>query len=440
MSRRAWILALALAGCAPRAEESPGLVLVTLDTFRQDHLGAMGNPLVRTPYLDRIARRGVAWPSAFTATPLTTPSHATILSGLSPASHGLLRNRARLAPGVRTIAQQLSNAGFRTGAIVASRVVLDPEFGLDRGFASYTVVEPARLPGSGEGAHVADRALEWLARHGGPKSFLWVHFFDAHLPYLPPPPWGRVYGTTNAAGSPVHGDAAADPRAAAENRARYAGEISFLDRCVGRIARALELRGDRADLLVTADHGEGLGEHDDYFGHDVLLYDTAVRVPLVLASFGPATSRRANALDPGTARTIDIAPTLAGLAGLAADAHAEGRDLLREAAVPDAAELFLETHPDPAKSPPRYALRRATAKAIFHPEDRNYEFFDLAADPGESRDLGTNAGGAYAALAATLAARWQARPADESRTVDEERGGVDDATRRALESLGYVNR
>jgi arylsulfatase A-like enzyme len=234
----------------------------------------------------------------------------------------------------------------------------------------------------------------------------------------------------------------ADPAQAADQRARYAGEISFLDGCVGGIARALEARRDSEALLVTADHGEGLGEHGGYFGHDILLYDTAVLVPFLFTAFGDAAAMPppARGIARDAAQTIDVAPTLAGLARLTPEAAIEGRDLLRERGGAESDTLWFETHPDPTKSAPRYALRTATTKVVWRPDDERAEFFDLALDPGETRDLGAQAGADQRALAAALLARLQSRPARSGRTVDDERGGVDDATRRALESLGYVNR
>jgi hypothetical protein len=179
---------------APVAAPEPrAVILITLDTFRADHLGAAGHPAVRTPFLDRLARRSTHWTGAVTAIPLTTPSHATILTGLSPRTHGLLKNRMVLSADVETIAEVLQAVGYRTGAVVSSFTVLGPELDLDQGFASYDVVKPEVRPASGEGARTTDAALAWLGANGGPGSFLWVHYFDTHLPYLPPPPLDRLY-------------------------------------------------------------------------------------------------------------------------------------------------------------------------------------------------------------------------------------------------------
>jgi arylsulfatase A-like enzyme len=435
------LLALAASGCG-RTPAPPALALVTLDTFRQDHLGCAGHPGVRTPHLDRLARRGTLWRDAVTPIPLTTPSHASILTGVAPRTHGVLRNRMRLGSGVPTLAAQLREAGFRTGAIVSSRVVLDPELGLGRGFETYDVIDPPELPASGEGATTAARAVAWLAEHGGGASFLWVHFFDAHLPYLPPAPWARLYGAVGppavASGAPPPGldDAASD-----DLRARYAGEVSFLDACVGRVARALAARDPhaRSALLVTADHGEGLGEHGRTFGHDVLLYDTSLRVPLILATSGPDPEPGAGRISAEPARTLDVAPTLAGLAGLAPDPAVEGRDLLREPEPEgDARTLVAETHPDPAKSPPLFALRADDAKVVWKPRERRREYYDLVRDPGEQHDLGDSAAPSYRVLAEDLEIDLRDRPARAARTLDEDRGSISEGVRRALESLGYV--
>jgi arylsulfatase A-like enzyme len=428
------------AGCA-RGPAPPELGLVTLDTVRADHLGCAGNPTVRTPWIDRLARRGTLFADAFTPIPLTTPSHATLLTGLAPRAHGLLRNRMRLRDGVVTIAQRLKGAGYRTGAIVSNRLVLHPDLGLDRGFDTYDVVEPRTLPASGEGALTARRATEWLAAHRGGRSFLWVHFFDAHLPYLPPAPWDRIYGAADDVPSPRSGSRAdsLDERAVATLRARYAGEVSFLDLCVGGVASAMAEAEDRAPsvLVITADHGEGLGEHAAYFGHDLQLYDTTLRVPLVVVPRrgGPDLP------PPGTvsreaASTLDVAPTLTALAGLAPDPAEEGRDLVRDPA--PASAFVAETHPEPDKGPPLYAIRTPRRKMIWSPNARRWETYDLARDPAERAPAAAAADTSFESLGAALLLDLRSRPAGALRTIDEERGGVDERTRRELESLGYV--
>ncbi len=430
-------LAAALAGlaCGPRTPPpDSSLVLVTLDTFRADHLGSAGHPSIRTPHLDRLARRGIQWSEAVSAIPLTTPSHATILTGLSPRAHGLLKNRMALDSTRVTLAEALAERGVRTAAVVSNGTVLGPDLGLNQGFARYEVVEPAQLPASGDGTETARVAREMLSE-GGERVFLWVHFFDAHLPYLPPPPFDQLY---------LQG-------AARDTSALYAGEVSFLDSCVGSLARAVERSGraERTALLVTADHGEGLGEHGGYFGHDVQLYDSSLRVPMILAGGGVTRDPRPRR-DP--ARTMDVTPTILGLLGKGdastksgAPANAgvapamEGRDLLHDPPPSGDALLFVaETHPAREKSSPIYAIRTGNHKVIWEPRHARHEYYDLALDPAERLDLAKGAPPHLQVLAEDLELDLRNRPVGRTQTIDDLAGGADAKTRAALESLGYV--
>ena len=431
-----------------RRGADPALVLVTLDTFRADHLGCAGNARVRTPWLDRLARRGVHWTEAVSAIPLTTPSHATILSGRSPRSHGLLKNRMRLAESVPTLPELLRGAGWTTGAIVSSRLVLGPEFGLDRGFDRYEVVEPAELPASGEGAQTTDAALARL-RSAGERSFLWVHYFDAHLPYLPPTPWDRLYlADPEAAGRARAHDLQAamergeplEPELVEAQIALYAAEVSFLDRCVGQLVREAAGRETPVTFVVIADHGEGLYEHGLYFGHDILLYETSLRVPLIVSSVGGRAGARAagGVLSREPASTLDVAPTLAGLARV--HGEFEGRNLLRDPPPTGDALLFIaETHPSREKATSTYALRTGQQKVVWEPRARRRELYDLHADPAERHDLSAEPPRELEVLAEDLELDLRLRPVGTLRTVDEESGGVDEKVRDALKSLGYAD-
>ncbi|MEZ5065746.1 MAG: sulfatase [bacterium] len=441
------LLAGALAGCAREPAKAPAdrpdldtLVLVTLDTFRQDRLGSNGDPQTRTPNFDRFARRAACWRNAVTAIPLTTPSHATILSGLSPRGHGLIANRMRLDESVITLPMRLRDAGWRTAAVVSARVVLGPEFGLDRGFDTYDVIEPATRPASGEGAQTTETARRVLAEHDGRPTFLWAHFFDAHLPYAPPAPWDGIYdpGYDGAYREPslglqrelAEGDDV-DARDVAWLAAQYAGEISFLDRCFGDLLRDVDL--DRAAVLVTADHGEGLYEHRRYFGHDTLLYDTALRVPFLLRTPDARGGVRSE-----DARTLDVAATLAGVAGLPTGGT-EGRDLRRAAPrTGDDTAFVAETHPAREKAWPSYALRNRDSKLIWSPRSRTRECYDLVSDPAERHDLSGEGSDYFRILGEDLELDLRTRPTGTIRTVDDERGGPDDATLEQLKALGYA--
>lgn len=415
------IFVLAAVSCErtpPRPKSS--LVLITLDTFRADHLGCSGNPMIRTPQMDRLARRGAQWCEAMSAIPLTTPAHATILTGLSPRAHGILKNRMVLDSSRVTIAETLSRSGYRCDAVVSSRVVLGPELQLNQGFERYDVIDAPTHPASGQGQQTAGAASKILEQ-SEPGLFLWVHFFDAHLPYYPPAPYNRLFAV-----------------AADSMGSLYAGEISFLDRCVGEIAHAVERLPQAAStsILVTADHGEGLGEHDDYYGHDIQLYETSLRIPLLFCGAAAGASPR---LTREPARSMDLAPTILGALEVS-KTKMEGRDLLHDPPpTGDAATLIAETHPDRSKATPLYALRDDEHKVIWEPRYGRREYYNVLQDPEERRNLAGAITPLLKILAEDLELDLRNRPVGKTQTLDELKGGADEATREALRSLGYVD-
>jgi choline-sulfatase len=423
----ATFLFLSFTSCSRESGEGlpSGLVLVTLDTVRADHLGAYGSRAAVTPALDRLAREGVRFAQASSQVPLTLPSHATILSGLLPPHHGLRNNGAGTFPeGPATLATLLSGAGFRTAAFVGS-FVLDHRFGLGRGFGVYDD-EIIRDPGAGTaleaerpGREVMDRALAWLGQpvgaDAGKPFFLWIHLYDAHAPYEPPSPWRERHP-----GRP------------------YDGEISVVDEQVGRLLQELARRSlaDRTVVAVAADHGEGLGEHGEQT-HGLLLYEPTLRVPLLVR--GPGLPAGTVVRTPVS--LVDLAPTLAGLLGHPLPAPPgrplDGRDLsaaLRGGKEPAAADVYAETrYPAIFGWSPLAALRRRDLKYI---ASARPELYDLARDPGETRDLSdrpdqTEPSDQLRGFAARLTAI-------EAGAVEAPRGAPDAETRARLASLGYA--
>jgi arylsulfatase A-like enzyme/Tfp pilus assembly protein PilF len=411
-------------------------VLVTLDTVRADHLGCYGDRAAVTPWLDRLAGEGVRFANASSAVPLTLPSHTSLLSGLLPPHHGLRNNGAGAPrPGTATLATLLAGAGYRTGAFVGS-FVLDHRFGLAPGFEVYDD-EIERDPKAGAvleaerpGREVVDRALAWLGKILGKEPgkedkeadprpfFLWVHLYDAHAPYTPPPAW--------AARHPGH---------------PYDGEISEVDEQVGRILEELRRRrlAGRTVVAVAADHGEGLGEHGE-LTHGLLVYESTLRVPLLL--------RAPWALKPRVVETpvslVDLAPTLAGLLGrpFPKAGALDGRDLskpLLAGGEPAAGEVYAETrYPATFGWSPLAALRRRDLKYI---SAHRPELYDLRRDPRETANL--LAKPAAAALPAGDPARGFAErlAAIEASAVAAPGSppGGDAETRARLASLGYVS-
>ncbi|HEX6883386.1 MAG TPA: sulfatase [Planctomycetota bacterium] len=298
-------LHVALAALVAACGQSPrptSILLVTLDTTRADRIGCYGRAEAGTPALDALAERGVRFERAVTPVPITLPAHASLLSGTQPPHHGLRDNGiAALDEGVVTLAEVARDGGLATAAFV-SAFPLARTFGLAQGFERYDDEFAPAGPGAireRRGDETVRRARAWLeALAPGEPFFLWVHLFDAHEPYRAPEEFARRFPE--------------DP---------YQAEVAFADHCLGELLGALASLGREGDTLVcvTADHGEGLGEHGEDT-HALLLYDTTVRVPLVLA--GPGLAPRAVS---APASLTDVAATLAEGAGLARGAALAGQ-------------------------------------------------------------------------------------------------------------------
>jgi choline-sulfatase len=363
------LLFLLTGGCtAPRPEPAPAsharhLILVTVDTLRADRVGAYGYARARTPRIDALSARGVRFEHAFAAAPITLTSHASLMTGRYPPGHGARHNGIRVDPAVPTLAKTLSGAGFATGAFV-SAFPLDRRFGLNAGFTEYSDRLPrgprGRLENERPGRDTVNDALAWLrtAQGTGQRIFLWVHLFEPHAPY------GHA-----GSGRPV-----AD---------RYDDEIAESDVQIGRIVDALGPEAASAVIVVASDHGEAFGEHGEV-SHSLFVYDTTLRVALVIA--GPGVPARSVA---GPVSLVDVAPTVLPLLGLARF-DSDGVDLsptFTGASVP-ARDLYAESLApllDFGWSPLR-SLRSDGFKYIDAPRA---ELYDTTRDPGETYDLST---------------------------------------------------
>ncbi len=321
-----------------------------------------------TPTLDGLAARGVRFATAVAHVPLTGPSHACVLTGLTPLGHGFRDNGGfALPPAVKTAAEDFRQAGYRTAAFV-SGFPLDRRFGFDRGFETYDDHLPKgndrrRTPYVERFADATtDAVLRWLpapTAAGGTPFFLWVHYYDPHAPYEPP------------------GDLAERFRAVP-----YDGEIAFVDAQLGRLLRGLEEKGAlaRTVVLATADHGESLGEHGEGT-HGLFVYDATLRVPWIVAGPGIAAGRVADTV----ARGIDVLPTLLDYSGLPIPPAIEGRSLrpaLEGREMSDAPAYAETLYPEREFGwAPLHALRTARFKLIEAPRP---ELYDLAADAKET--------------------------------------------------------
>jgi arylsulfatase A-like enzyme len=391
---------------------------VTLDTTRADRIGCYGYGSASTPTLDALARDGVLFEQCITPAPITLPSHATILTGLQPYSHGARSNGTHHLPAeVATLAERLSAEGFATGAVI-SAFVLDSRFGLDQGFDAY---DDDLSHGKGDTASgfretraddTLRRARAWLERRGGERWFLWVHLFDPHSDYAAPEPWGARF-----ANSP------------------YDGELAYVDAELGRFLTWLEERKQREETLVvvTSDHGESLGEHGERT-HDTFLYDATTRVPLILAHGRLDRGRRVDQV----VGSVDIAPTVLELLGFEGAGRSDGRSLARLTR-PDGAPLEArEAYSESMFPYYSYGWARLTAlrnEAWRYVRAPRPELYDLKADPGERSEVS----GARPDVAADLHARLDALlPAREADARPLTGPGADPDVRAALADLGYV--
>jgi len=403
-----WLPAISLSGQQQSPARGFNVLLVTLDTVRADRLGPWGYEPARTPTLDALAASGIVWLDAVAPTPITLPSHASLMTGLAPPKHGVRDNGSfRLAEEKRTLAETLAGAGYETGSFVGS-FVLDRRFGLGQGFATYDDDLGGGVAASGAFAErsaeaVTEGALEWLAGREGADApfFLWVHYFDAHSPYGPP----AAFRT-------------GDP---------YDGEIAYVDAQLARLVSHLEASGqrDRTLIVVTADHGESLGEHGEP-SHSIFIYESTLHIPLILSSPGLYSEPRV--VEDRVAGLVDVAPTLLSLLGVDGLPDADGVDLLAAPADPDRAVYIESLAPQFGHGwAPLTGLRRHRDKFIQAPEP---EYYDLGERPLEMRNRADEA-----EAARDLSARLATLTAGDLVAARRE---VSAEERAKLESLGYV--
>ncbi|MBD3236617.1 MAG: sulfatase-like hydrolase/transferase [Candidatus Eisenbacteria bacterium] len=425
-----------------RPPEGWNLLLVSLDTTRPDRLAACDGGPVATPALDRLRGGGFLFAEMIAPAPNTLPAHASLFTGRNPYLHGVRENTEHaLGPQQVTLAERLSAAGYETAAFVAA-FVMDARFGLGQGFGLYedrlSEPESGLAPFAVElrGEIVAERAARWLFDYAGrraqdagqPPFFLFVHFYDAHAPYQPPP-----------------------HHAAAHPGRPYEGELAYQDVCLGRLLDALEATGEapRTWVWVVSDHGESLGEHGEAT-HSLFVYEAPIRVVSILRPPPPDGRYRAGApharCTSGTS-LISVPPTLLEIAGVplartaaeTGDARSteriEGRSLLpwMEGAELPSDPIYCET-----LSPwisyhwaPLYAVRTPQWKYIRAPEA---ELYDLERDPRERDNLIAE----RPARAAELAGVLEAYLSSAGEADGDARRVATEAERARLRSLGYI--
>ena len=413
-----WVACLlSSSGLAGEIKHTTSVVIITIDTLRADHLGCYGYTKIRTPNIDALATDSARFERAYTPVPVTLPAHTAIFTGTYPMLSGMHDfSGNKLNPKQPTLATVLRQQGYTTGAVIGS-AVLDSRFGLNQGFDFYydhfdfnrlqeSNLDAMERPGN----VVTDVALDWLGKNAQAKFFLWMHLYDPHYPYRPPAPYSEQY----------------------KDRL-YDGEIAFADAQFGRLIAFLKAKGlyDNTLIVLTGDHGESLGEHGEKT-HGFFLYNATLHVPVIIHLPGAAAAKTVSDLVSLT----DLMPTVLHELKIEVPSQVQGRSLLpllrakKEAPISIYAETFL----------PRLHFNWSELRSV---ETEKYQFiqapkpelYDLAADPGETRNLYADKKAVAGELQARLKALVRQYSPDQELA---EKTGLDPALMERLKSLGYA--
>ena len=416
-----WIAQITLAAALSPGQTAggslplPDVYLVTIDTLRADHIHCYGDDKIKTPALDSLAQDGIRFAQAFTPSPITNTSHTSILTGLLPSVHGVTDFGVPLKKTFPTWAELLKNDGYQTAAFIGA-VILDAHTlapGLDRGFDYYDNF-PAHAP-AGEhwgyverrGMDVVHRAETWMNSQGKKPRFVWVHLYDPHDPYEPPPPYSQIY----------------------KDRL-YDGEIAYADAALGDLLNYLkhENRYRNALIIVVGDHGEGLGEHGEQT-HGIFLYDSTTHVPLIIKPPGAQSEKVIEA----QVQTTDILPTVLDLLRISPPSTTGNRSL---------APYFTETKPNDrvvfgeTDYPLRFGwapLRAVRSGGFKFIEAPRPELYDLGTDPAELKNEYEPWNATVQELRAEIASSAMRPPSVSSST-----GAAGKETLNQLRALGYL--
>lgn len=351
------------------AQTRPNVLLITIDTVRADHIGAYGYRGAATPAIDRLAREGVRFADATTASPLTGPAHTAILTGVYPARYGVRDNATTpLPPQAVTLAEVLKRAGYRTGGFVGA-FILGREYGFAQGFDEFDARfarfdASMKLQAQRRGGAVVDAAIAWLRQPSGQPFFAWVHLYDAHAPYTPPAPFATSFRTRP-----------------------YDGAIAYVDSSIQRLVSLLEQGGalDNTLVAVIADHGESLGDHGES-EHGLFLYEPVLRVPWIVRLPGHAL---AGHVVEEQVRSIDLVPTVADLIGVTLPGRVDGQSLvtvMKGAPRRDVPASYAETY-YPQLHYGWSALRSIRASGWKYIDAPKPELYDMKADRPEARNV-----------------------------------------------------
>jgi arylsulfatase A-like enzyme len=442
----------------------PNIVLISVDTLRPDHLGCYGYERATSPRMDRLAAEGVLFESAISSTSWTLPAHAALFTGLADSVHGCYETDRRLADDRVTLAERLAGLDYATVGFFAGPY-LHPVFGLAQGFGDYvdcTSYADLSLQSIAASGGVEDEDIDrashrditnprvlaavedWLGAHEGGPFFMFIHLWDVHFDFVPPPPYdtmfdpdyeGSITSENFIFNDEIHADMA--PRDLEHIVALYDGEIAWTDEHIGRIVDLVDGRGEETIIVLLSDHGEEFFEHGAK-GHRHALYDELIRIPLIIRFPGhvPAGHRI-----KAQARMIDVMPTLLEMIDASLEDDVMGQSLLPAMIGESLRGDTLAVSELTTLGRSWRAFRRPHQKVILNLDTKGIALYDLLADPGEQSPLQDF--GSTPDLVASLRAdtkrgnRWlanyrSANPITVAAPVVPER------VARQLRSLGYL--
>jgi len=344
------------------------IILISIDTCRVDFLSCYGYQQKTTPNIDKLARQSVLFENVISASPLTLPSHSTMLTGTIPPYHGVHSNtNYRLGKFNVTLAEMLQKKGYKTAAVIGE-FVLDAQFGLSQGFDSYNdrfgEKRQAGFERERRAAEVSELGINWLAEHANEDFFLFLHYFDPHAEYIPPEPFASDFP-----GNP------------------YLGEIAYTDYCIGKVIEKLKDMGiyDSALVIITGDHGESFGQHGEYT-HGYFVYNTTIKVPLIVKLPESNNTKRIKDI----VGLLDVTPTILSQLDINIPAYIRGKDLsdyFRQKSVPRQNRFFYCESLIPTMVNCNSLYGMVDSDGFKYIQTTRPELYDLKKDPDEKYNL-----------------------------------------------------
>jgi len=413
------------------------VILISIDTLRQDHVGAYGYEHDTTPNIDSFAAESVQFDHAIAMAPSTLPSHASIFTSMIPEHHRAFRSTERPLPDEAvTMAEILFRAGYRTGGFTAG-AQMHEKYNVDQGFDVYDSFEQ-EMTHESRFSDIVAKGKDFLEEHGDEQFFLFLHTYEVHTPYTPPPEYLQAFDPD------YDGDLGDEItlqylRSVFENPVRlrvsekdqrhivaaYDGEIRNMDAAFGDLVAYLRERDlyDNTLIVFTSDHGEEFGERGRHGWHSWTLYDELLTVPLLIKLPG---SRYGGRTVGEVARGIDLLPTMVDLLDIDTTQPFEGTSLMDRVLNRRTDVVFAVSQRDYAGTLPT-SIRTARWKLY------DGALYDLAADPIERHDVSAEHPHVRAALDANLAVIRSHSALSDADPIE-----LDEALRRELRDLGYI--